>query len=282
MILSTDLIDRVSSLDALRVYIYLLENHNEKNLTSYDRIAHGMNQAGKLTQRGAEFTASVVSNRVAELESDGLVEREKPEIKTPYFFLCFRNENEDVVGKGQENESAYKEYKINKQINTFKTCDCVSTNRPERQPKVPAQPAPPTVSDALASVDLSDETSTRNRETLKVKLWDKWIHAELYDRAIAAVKLGLTSFDEVLNAIADAHELNEEYRRTNCFKGERTLWKTFGRWVKGWYDSAGYQWTPTSNKREPAPVRRGYVADDDAAERRILAADARARRLSAA
>lgn len=106
---------------------------------------------------------------------------------------------------------------------------------------------------AVDQVDFTDPQVARFREAVARSAYEAGMHADLLDRAVAAVRLGYATSAELKNAIAVSKDATRQLEKTNGFKGKRYIWQTLTLIVKGWFDAQGYQWVPTSFRREPAP-----------------------------
>ncbi len=107
--------------------------------------------------------------------------------------------------------------------------------------------------DAVAKVDFSDPRIARFREKVARAAYETNMHADLIDRAVAAVALGYATSAELKAAIEASKDSQRQLRSTNGFKGKRCIWQTLALYVKSWFDAVGLRWIPTSFRREPAP-----------------------------
>lgn len=280
--MTLDLLSIIKKIDAavLFEYFYTVELEGADGTvsrTSFERLAETLNAAGLRTAREQLFTASVVRLNVKRLEELNVVERipvsgaefdlrfrrykapartsEQLRKETPAETSVpapvdkiparnsvrsqndFHNENEN----GAENESTSSSFleldiNINKQIN--KQTDFLSIE--ELAEKTPTD----------------SEFFQRFRRLLVRELYEPGLHAELLDRAVLAFAARIVTSREVESAVRKAKEDRALFERSNGFRGSSTLWRSFALSVKTWYDEAGYFWTPTRNRREPAPVRR--------------------------
>jgi hypothetical protein len=148
-------------------------------------------------------------------------------------------------------------YKINKLINkTFQTFE--KSEISESEPDAANAPSL-TVDDALADFDFNAPKALSFRERLVRDVYEPGLHADLIDRAIYAVCRKLAAPAELSAAIRAAKEEKRLRETTNGYKGAKTLWQTLCLYVKSWFDAAGFAWTPTSFRREPAPKRINYA-----------------------
>lgn len=266
-----NLIKKINKRDAILLYAFyalkLREDPNALRETSYERIAVELNGANCLTARGFAFTAAVVRSRVAELERAGAARREET-APGKFNLTLVELEKTDAAAKdaceSETSSGAYapepndvherliatrtrarKSNKINKLINkNFKT---ISSEEEDSRP---------TVDDVVAELDLNDPRAVSVRRRLLQELYEPGLHADLIDRTICALAKHYVSPKELKDAIRIAQEEKRVRETTNGFKGAKTLWQTFCLYVKSWYDAAGIRWTPTSFRREPAPMPR--------------------------
>lgn len=286
--MTLDLLSIIKKIDAavLFEYFYTVELEGADGTvsrTSFERLAETLNAAGLRTAREQLFTASVVRLNVKRLEELQVVERipvsgaefdlrfrrykapartsEPLRKETPAetsvpdpveknsarnsvrsqndFHNDFHNENENENGAENGTSSPYSSLEsinINKQINKQ--------------------------TDFLSIEELAEKTPTdsdffqRFRRLLVRELYEPGLHAELLDRAVLAFAARIVTSREIETAVRKAKEDRALFDRSNGFRGSSTLWRSFALSVKTWYDEAGYFWTPTRNRREPAPERR--------------------------
>ena len=283
--MTLDLLSIIKKIDAavLFEYFYTVELEGADGTvsrTSFERLAETLNAAGLRTAREQLFTASVVRLNVKRLEELNVVERipvsgaefdlrfrrykapartsEQLRKETPAetsvpvpvekfsarnsvrsqndFHNDFHNENENGAENGTSSPySSLESININKQINK---------------------------TDFLSIEELAEKTPTdsdffqRFRRLLVRELYEPGLHAELLDRAVLAFAARIVTSREIETAVRKAKEDRALFERSNGFRGTSTLWRSFALSVKTWYDEAGYFWTPTRNRREPAPERR--------------------------
>lgn len=285
--MTLDLLSIIKKIDAavLFEYFYTVELEGADGTvsrTSFERLAETLNAAGLRTAREQLFTASVVRLNVKRLEELQVVERipvsgaefdlrfrrykapartsEQLRNETPAetsvpapvekiparnsvrsqndFHNDFHNENENGAENESTSSSSFLELdiNINKQINKQ--------------------------TDFLSIEELAEKTPTdsdffqRFRRLLVRDLYEPGLHAELLDRAVLAFASRIVTSREIEMAVRKAKEDRALFERSNGFRGSSTLWRSFALSVKTWYDEAGYFWTPTRNRREPAPRRR--------------------------
>lgn len=275
--MTLDLLSIIKKIDAavLFEYFYTVELEGADGTvsrTSFERLAETLNSAGLRTAREQLFTASVVRLNVKRLEELNVVERlnvsgaefdlrfhrykarkETPaETSVPASVekiparnsvrsqndFHYENHNENENGAEKESTSSFLELdiNINKQINKQ--------------------------TDFLSIEELAEKTPTdsdffqRFRRLLVRELYEPGLHAELLDRAVLAFAARIVTSREVESAVRKAKEDRTLFERSNGFRGSSTLWRSFALSVKTWFDEAGYFWTPTRNRREPAPERR--------------------------
>ena len=283
--MTLDLLSIIKKIDAavLFEYFYTVELEGADGTvsrTSFERLAETLNSAGLRTAREQLFTASVVRLNVKRLEELQVVERipvsgaefdlrfrrykapartSEPERKeTPAetsvpvpvekisarnsvrsqndFHNDFHNENENGAPNESTSSSFLVDININKQINKQ--------------------------TDFLSIEELAEKTPTdsdffqRFRRLLVRDLYEPGLHSDLLDRAVLAFAARIVTSREVESAVRKAKEDRALFERSNGFRGSSTLWRSFALSVKTWYDEAGYFWTPTRNRREPAPERR--------------------------
>ncbi len=151
-------------------------------------------------------------------------------------FAARRSNMESTSHNGTDNSQKFEqdtkeEYiKINKQINKQ-----ISLN------------------DAVAKVDFTSPQIARFREKVARAAYEVGMHADLIDRAVAAVALGYATAAELKHAIEVSKDAQRQLEKTNGFKGKRYIWQTLALYVKSWFDAAGLRWVPTGFRREPSP-----------------------------
>ena len=272
--MTLDFLANVKKLDAAVLYEYLfaVELEGAEGIisgTTFERLAETLNAAGLSTARSQPFTAAVVRLNLQRLEELRVVERAR--LSGPFFELrVFRyksaraaaeepranlktnfevhyeneNENENGAGSG-EAPSSLKNELINKQIN----------NPPEQKK---------TISALAAETATDSEFFCRFRRLLVRDLYEPGLHAELIDRAVLAFAAHLVTSKEVERAVRRAKEERAVYDATKGLRGVPALWRSFALSVKAWFDEAGFAWTPTALRREPAPEPRKVEAEEGA------------------
>ena len=95
------------------------------------------------------------------------------------------------------------------------------------------------------------EKAARLRDKLARDLWEVNLKAELLDRAIELYKAGVVTAEEIRAAVAKADDERAAYEKTG--RGVNAKWKSFAAAVKGWYNRAGWMWSPCLGPSEPKP-----------------------------
>ena len=231
-----------------------------------------LKKADVATQRGGRFTARVVRGLVAEIVDAGLMELEVVDggfiIRVPAelyerTLFDFAPEADPVTDTETVSESQDVPYSINTntqeiQINKYAREEN-ENGRAQNTDKNPD--SKPSVSSACASVDFTDAEVDSMRRKINSIVWEASLRSELLDRAVAAVKLGLARFSEIIGYARRARDVAKQ-------KGI-AIWQTFTLDVKRAFDQAGYVWNPTRAGSEPAPVwirnepRRAVCERDD-------------------
>ncbi len=276
-----NLIKRIKKRDAILLHDFcalkLREDSNALRETSFERVAVELNDANCLTARGCAFTAAVVRACVAELERAKVASRE--EIAPGKFNLTLIDAaTTDSDAPQTERETR----EIPKRVETSSNGDTASVSELSTRDGSRArninnkinkqinknnsrldlgEDSRPTVDDAVAEVDLNEPRAVAARGSLLRELYEPGLHADLFDRAICALKKHFVTSTELKAAIHAAQEEKRLREITNGFRGAKTYWQTFCLSVKSWFDAAGYRWTPTSFRREPRPKPRPIVDD---------------------
>lgn len=281
----------VKRIDAAVIYEYLMTllegEPGEVPSLSYERLANRLNEAGLTTGRDAPFSAPVVRTNLRRLEELGCVEltdkdgqrfglivrryeeRRAPEKeREPIRFapgqICFHfeneNENEHQNSKERQGRRLTRDININK-INKYseKSLDQESDQSGESvnlaQEITLTDLGDPTVDDAakLHAKDVATPKAQRLRARLVRDIYEPGLHADLVDRAVLAVVMGLATPAELRAAVQQSKDEKRLLEQTNGYRGRRAIWQTFALIVKSWFDAEGIYWTRTSLKREPKP-----------------------------
>lgn len=307
-----DVLNQLRRYDCALLYGLFIEELGENGGTLYDvsfeSIAQSANKRGLTTGRGSAFTARVIRDNLAAMERVGAVRKlgQRGDVcfDVNVFNLHASNDENGNGNKARKGEDTKEEFininsKTNKQILKFSfrksneteqiandseespadrnETETTDDNRNDGDGGTPSE----TVNDVVACVDFTNERVARLRSKLSRDVYEAGLHADLVDRAVAAVVKGLATVHELQAAVREARDEKKLLETTNGFRGARTLWQTFCRRVKDWFDAAGVVWIPTSNRREPEPVAV-VASDSDEELERLLANDARLRAKSLA
>ena len=293
------LLTTVKKLDAVVLYDYLFDVALEGSAGSivdvtFDELASRLNDYGLTTSRSSAFTSAVVRNNVAYLESLGLVARDgfgrarfdlrvyafgmsaKRAPRRPRTRSHYENENENG-NEDAPTDDYTKEYintLVNKQINKLLKEKLSEKDSQERSADREVESERATIAETVASVDFSAPKVKKLRTKLAREIYEPGIHSELIDRAVVAVVKKLATVEELRAAVNRAKDDKRLLATTNGFRGVTTRWRSFARSVKNWYDEAGYTWTPTSNRREPAPENEIRVSAETDYEKLLDRSDA--------
>lgn len=294
------LLTTVKKLDAVVLYDYLFEVALEGSAGSivdvtFDDLARRLNDYGLTTSRSSAFTSAVVRNNVAYLESLGLVARDgfgraRFDLRVYAFGMSakraprrarrshYENENENENGnedaKSDDNTKEYINTLVNKQINKLLKEKLSEKDSQERSADREVESERATIAETVASVDFDAPKVKKLRTKLAREIYEPGIHSELIDRAVVAVVKKLATVEELRAAVNRAKDDKRLLATTNGFRGVTTLWRSFALSVKNWYDEAGYTWTPTSNRREPAPENEIRVSTETDYEKLLDRSDA--------
>ena len=299
-------------IDAVVLYEYLYSvalegSPGEIGATSFENIAERLNEYGLRTARDARWTAATVRANLAILENVGVAIRvpiaraefnltvaryagtpsaapvqrqataakranEKIPVRVP---VRFQNENENENENRNENEFQNSNSSSVELINISRINKLINKQFEIETETETAEETAPTVDDAVRNVDFSDDKIRRLRQTISREVYEPGLHADLIDRATAAIVQKFATIPELKAAIRSAKEERRLQDVSNGFRGKPTIWRTFALFVKSWFDDAGFRWTPTANRREKSPFR---VETEEQREARILAAAANAGR----
>ena len=301
----------VKRIDAAVIYEFLMTllegEPGEVASLSYERLANRLNEAGLTTGRDAPFSAPVVRTNLRRLEELGCVETidkdgqrfglivrryeerpiepetEREPIKFAPGQICFHfeneNENESQNSKERQGRRLTRDININTKINKYseKSLDQESDQSGESvnlaQEITLTDLADPTVDDAakLHVKDVATPKAQRLRARIVREIYEPGLHADLVDRAVLAVVMGIATPAELRAAINQSKDEKRLMEQTNGYRGRRAIWQTFALIVKSWFDAEGICWTRTSLKREPKPetdmteARLEALLDRDAA-----------------
>lgn len=283
--MTLDLLSIIKKIDAavLFEYFYTVELEGADGTvsrTSFERLAETLNAAGLRTAREQLFTASVVRLNVKRLEELQVVERLN--VSGAEFDLRFRRYKAPARTSEPERKETPAETSVPAPVEKFSARNCVRSHSEfhsdfhnENENGAENGTSSPYSSlesininkqinktDFLSIEELAEKTPTdsdffqRFRRLLVRELYEPGLHAELLDRAVLAFAARIVTSREIETAVRKAKEDRALFKRSNGFRGSSTLWRSFALSVKTWYDEAGYFWTPTRNRREPAPERR--------------------------
>ena len=281
--MTLDLLSIIKKIDAavLFEYFYTVELEGADGTvsrTSFERLAETLNSAGLRTAREQLFTASVVRLNVRRLEELNVVER--IHVSGAEFDLRFRRykapeRTSEPTRKETPAETSVPVEKIPARNSVRSQNDFHYENHNENENGAPNESTSSFLeldininkqinkqTDFLSIEELAENTPTdsdffqRFRRLLVRDLYEPGLHAELLDRAVLAFAARIVTSREVESAVRKAKEDRALFERSNGFRGSSTLWRSFALSVKTWFDEAGYFWTPTRNRREPAPARK--------------------------
>ena len=278
------LLTTVKKLDAVVLYDYLFEVALEGiagTITdvTFDDLARRLNDYGLTTSRSSAFTSAVVRNNVAYLESLGLVARDgfgraRFDLRVYAFGMGakraprrarrshYENENGNEDAPTDDYTKEYINTLVNKQINKLLKDKLSEKDSQERSADREIESERASIAETVASVDFDAPKVKKLRTKLAREIYEPGIHSELIDRAVAAVVKKLATVEELRAAVNRAKDDKRLLATTNGFRGVTSLWRSFALSVKNWYDEAGYAWTPTSNRREPAPENEIRVSTE--------------------
>lgn len=131
------------------------------------------------------------------------------------------------------------------------------------------------VNEEVSRIDFTDPEVKACREKLVREIYEPTLHADLVDRAVAALRLRYVTPKEFRAAINESKDVCRQHEATRGYKGKYRIWETFALRVKGWFDAVGVQWEQTSFRREQAPSVPQAINSEDDVERILLLGDKR-------
>ncbi len=274
MNVSSAMIARAPSLDALKIYAYLLGRFGgavgSVASTSYEALASWLADAKLTTERGAAFTVAVVRKRLAQLEKLGVVVLEK--IKGAFFALTFQPFETTEVKQGEEPEpvdfyggrtlfdsisETTSETKIESKLAPQEKKDIninklINKRAREEGLKTPNEADDkPTPDDAASKVDKTTSAFGAFRSKVATILREPTLRSDLVDRITVAVARKFITPQDALALCRRAVESRELWTRSGGQKGVKWAWQDVTPHVIEAYKNAGYAWTPTKPGIEP-------------------------------
>ncbi len=280
------------SAQRIYVGLYMLNDDNFGTLreVSYEWLAVKLEEMGFRTERGDRFTRRTVWGRVNELCRAGLADVDKNRdgsLDITIFAAGVASNATSAVADERSNATAVADESSTVTAVASNASGYVQRARGSANPLRPAarsdmesttqngtefqenfacdtkeeynnininkQINKISLKEAIAKVDFSNPRVARFREKVARAAYETNMHADLIDRAVAAVALGYATSAELKAAIEASKDSQRQLQSTNGFKGKRYIWQTLTLYVKSWFDAVGLRWIPTSFRREPAP-----------------------------
>lgn len=268
------------------IYQMLGQNVGQLRDVTYESLVVELDRLGLKTERG-KFTQRTVSSRLKELVKCGLASVEKNTDGTlnitlfqPSDVLEQKTKQETIktASCSEENEVEPATKTVTETVTETETVhvgedraykEYINNTQENKQIKPSNSTSSSHSIDALVGqVDFDSPKIRKVREYIARAVYEEGLHADLVDRATAAIARGLVTKAELDSAIREAKERKRQLQTTNGFKGAYHLWETFALKVKSWFDAFGFHWTATSFRREKQPSAIVNVRYD---EERILA-----------